>query len=73
MALTPGTTLGAYEVLAAIGAGGKGEVYKARDTKLDRDVALKMLPDAFQRFIPKSSSSRSFSRHSARTLTCRSR
>ena len=47
MPLTPGTTLGPYEVLAAIGAGGMGEVYKARDTKLDRDVALKILPDAF--------------------------
>ena len=47
MPLIPGTTLGPYEVLAAIGAGGMGEVYKARDTKLDRDVALKILPDAF--------------------------
>ncbi len=36
MSLQPGTTLGPYEVLAAIGAGGMGEVYKARDTKLDR-------------------------------------
>ncbi len=44
MPLTPGTTLGVYEVLAAIGAGGMGEVYKARDTKLDRDVALKGRP-----------------------------
>ena len=47
MSLSPGTTLGPYEVLAAIGASGMGEVYKARDTKLDRDVALKVLPDAF--------------------------
>ena len=47
MALEPGTTLGPYEVLSAIGAGGMGEVYKARDTKLDRDVALKIFPDAF--------------------------
>ena len=45
--LTPGTTLGVSEVLSAIGAGGMGEVYKARDTKLDRDVALKILPEAF--------------------------
>ncbi len=43
MPLQPGTTLGPYEVLSAIGAGGMGEVYKARDTKLDRDVALKIL------------------------------
>ena len=47
MPLTPGTTLGVYEVLSAIGAGGMGEVYKARDTKLDRDVAPKGLPDVF--------------------------
>ena len=47
MPLEIGTTLGVYEVTAAIGAGGMGEVYKARDTKLDRDVALKILPDAF--------------------------
>ena len=47
MALTPGTTLGPYEVTAKIGEGGMGEVYRARDTKLDRDVALKVLPQAF--------------------------
>ena len=47
MALTAGTTLGTYEVTALIGQGGMGEVYQARDTKLDRDVALKVLPEAF--------------------------
>ncbi len=47
MPLSPGTTLGPYEVTAKIGEGGMGEVYRARDTKLDRDVALKVLPQAF--------------------------
>jgi len=47
MALTAGTRLGPYEILAPIGAGGMGEVYRALDTKLKRDVALKVLPDAF--------------------------
>ena len=47
MALTPGSRLGVYEVTAPIGEGGMGEVYRARDTKLNRDVALKVLPDAF--------------------------
>src|SRR5215467_14312179 len=47
MPLSVGNHLGAYEVLAFIGAGGMGEVYRARDTKLKRDVALKVLPDAF--------------------------
>jgi Tol biopolymer transport system component len=46
VALAPGTRLGPYEVTAQIGAGGMGEVYRARDTKLNRDVALKILPDA---------------------------
>jgi eukaryotic-like serine/threonine-protein kinase len=47
MALIRGTRLGPYEVFDLIGAGGMGEVYRARDTKLARDVALKVLPDAF--------------------------
>jgi Tol biopolymer transport system component len=47
MALTGGTKLGSYEVLAQIGAGGMGEVYRAHDTKLGRDVAIKVLPEAF--------------------------
>ena len=47
MSLATGTRLGAYEVTASIGAGGMGEVYRARDLKLDRDVALKILPSAF--------------------------
>ena len=47
MALASGAKIGAYEVLAPLGAAGMGEVYRARDTKLDRDVALKILPESF--------------------------
>ncbi len=47
MALEIGSRLGPYQVTAKIGEGGMGEVYQARDTKLDRDVALKVLPEAF--------------------------
>ena len=46
MALTPGTRLGPYEVLAQIGVGGMGEVYKATDTNLKRAVAIKVLPQS---------------------------
>ena len=47
MTLAPRTKLGPFEVIALIGSGGMGEVYRARDTQLERDVALKTVPDTF--------------------------
>src|SRR3974390_912851 len=49
MALSASDRLGHYEILALIGAGGRGEVYRARDTKLRREVAIKVLPEALAR------------------------
>jgi eukaryotic-like serine/threonine-protein kinase len=47
MALTPGSRIGPYDIVATLGVGGMGEVYRGRDARLHRDVAIKVLPDAF--------------------------
>ena len=49
MTVSVGTRLGQYEIVAPIGAGGMGEVYRARDTKLDREVAIEVLPESLAR------------------------
>jgi serine/threonine protein kinase len=49
MPLAPGTKLGPYEIQSPLGAGGMGEVYRAKDTRLGRDVAIKVLPEEFAR------------------------
>ncbi len=49
MTLGAGTSLGPYEILSPLGAGGMGEVYRAKDAKLDREVAIKVLPEMFSR------------------------
>ena len=49
MSVTIGTQLGSHEITALLGKGGMGEVYRARDTRLKRDVAIKILPDEFSR------------------------
>src|SRR4029450_6710436 len=47
MSVAPGTRIGPYEVISMLGAGGMGEVYRARDSRLDRSVAVKILPESF--------------------------
>ena len=66
MPLTPGERLGPYQLLATLGTGGMGEVYRARDPKLDRDVAIKLLPPD----VASSSTRLARFEREARTLAC---
>jgi serine/threonine protein kinase len=58
MAIRIGQQLGSYEITALLGKGGMGEVYRARDTRLDRDVAIKTLPEEFEADAERSRASR---------------
>jgi len=60
MSIAAGTKLGPYEITGAIGAGGMGEVYRAHDPKLGRDVAIKVLPEAFARDAERMASSHTY-------------
>ena len=71
--MNPGTRLGPYEITDAIGAGGMGEVYKARDTRLDRDVAIKILPELFAAIRSASRASSARRRRWRRSITRTSR
>ena len=72
MSLASGARLGPYEIVSALGAGGMGEVYRARDTKLNRDVAIKVLPhDPLGRPPPGSTSAYIVSRTERRGTRCR--
>jgi eukaryotic-like serine/threonine-protein kinase len=65
MPITAGSRLGPYEILSAIGAGGMGEVYRAKDTRLERPVAIKVLPERF----PGSAETRQRSEREAKTIS----